>query len=414
MTFRSLPVLEELKKLFKPRVSFGNIYLVCVQHLLETTGSMFEALIDIGFHPGNIFVKGKPYSTNPAVQLNLLKMGIQVYLSETQSGYGHLRENHKKGVIAMWRSVSSRLLKHDIIIVIDDGGLAIRHIPPDVIHDDYYCYGIEQTTSGLRYQPGRREIPIIQVATSAAKTKLEPILISRALNSKLHDLLLRIKPSIIGIVGYGNIGRALADFFSTIYRVMVFDIREIHVQKKSNDILIADSLELLIHECDVIIGATGVDISVQVDWESIVNRDKTLISVSSYDIEFGTLLRQQNSNNSGSTSIDLLSDLIVKLKNGCILNLIRGGTVANFDNSKESCPALEIQLTRGLLFSSIIQILNAHLSKSEELNGPTKLDSGLQRLVVETWFTNYPRFKELYPAELINSFKDKEWVENNS
>lgn len=171
-------------------------------------------------------------------------------------------------------------------------------------------------------------------------------------------------------------------------------------------------MEELVSLCDVVVGATGIDISREIRWEELVRQDTTLISVSSNDTEFNSLIRAQNTK-TGDQKPDILADLIIRLANGHSLTVIRGGTVVNFDNSKESCPADEIQLTRGLLLSGVLQILES-LQNKTALSGQVKLSAPLQKAVVTSWLKVHPSFADLYPAELVENFDNEEWIVENS
>lgn len=411
MNFPSLPVLQQLKRYSSKILDVHRIYIVSVQHLVETTGSLFETLIDMGFLPGHIYLIGKIYSTNKEVALHLKEKGIHVFRNTVPGKWGHAREVQKKDISRMWAMAVKVFQPEDIIIALDDGGLAIRQSPIGLT-EKYACYGIEQTTSGLRWQPSRPNVPIVQVATSAAKTRLEPAIIARAVHKKMEGYFKKIKPRLIGIVGSGHIGRSLALFFNRYYDIMIFDKAPGVLSGYPGKIKIAENMEELVSLCDVVVGATGIDISREIRWEELVRQDTTLISVSSNDTEFNSLIRAQNTK-TGDQKPDILADLIIRLANGHSLTVIRGGTVVNFDNSKESCPADEIQLTRGLLLSGVLQILES-LQNKTALSGQVKLSAPLQKAVVTSWLKVHPSFADLYPAELVENFDNEEWIVENS
>src|SRR5687767_2507209 len=112
--FPSLPVLEELKKHIDRNRNYNNFYIVSVQHLLETTGSLFEAIIDIGIIPKNIYLLGKPYSTHNKTKKYLASIGINVFSNRKQTHFGTFRENLKKDVSQMWESLSPKLKPNDV------------------------------------------------------------------------------------------------------------------------------------------------------------------------------------------------------------------------------------------------------------------------------------------------------------
>lgn len=410
MHFPKLPILEELKQYKRTDINYENVYLIAVQHLVETTGSLFEAIVDIGIKPGNIYLQGKLYSTHFSVERQLRNLGINVYNASMPDKFGIVRESLRKDISKVWQLAQQRFTNESIIIILDDGGLAIKQAPNELFKQ-CKLYGIEQTTSGLRYQPDKDFFPIIQVATSAAKVYLEPNFISRALLRKLTPYLYRNPPNKIGIVGFGHIGKAVAHFFSKRYNVCIYDTKDDVLKTNIGKLIVCTSIDELVMKCDLIIGATGVDIS-NIDWDKLVNENKTLISVSSSDIEFNSLLKKYNEILWVKYK-DVLLNIKIRLKNGKWLKLIRGGTVANFNNGLESCRANQIQLTRALLFSGILQALNNNL-QLKGVNGSFNLKPEYQALIVQQWFKLYPIYKDIYPESLRKNFESIDWIDDNS
>jgi len=408
--FPFLPVLEELKKHVNRTRSYDNFYIVSVQHLLETTGSLFEAIIDIGIKPENIYLLGKPYSTHFETKMFLKSKGINLFTNRDQSSFGILRENLKKDVAFMWDAITPKLKPNDVIIILDDGGLAIRRAPHNLFSVCKF-YGIEQTTFGLRYQENYDHFPIIQVATSATKKYLEPNLISNALVDKIINQLKKIKPNKIGVVGFGNIGKAVAHMLGKKYTVLVYDSNPIATNNSLGQLINCLTLNELITNCDVIIGATGVDISKH-DWEEIITTDKYFVSVSSADIEFNSFIKRFN-NQLISNRFKPLDDIVIYLSTGAKATILRGGTVANFNGSKESCPRKQIQLTRGLLFAGVLQAISNNLPLVDSF-GSFKLKAYFQKIIVQKWFSENPTFKNFYSKQLVDNFTDETWLFENS
>jgi S-adenosylhomocysteine hydrolase len=411
--FCELPVLEILKKKIEANTNLSKVYLISVQHILETTGSLFEAIIDIGVNPHNIYLCGKIYSKHSETEKALKQIEINVIENSRPPKLGAIRESLKKDASTLWAMVMPRIKEGDTIIILDDGGLVIKRAPR-ALASMCKVYGIEQTTFGLRYQTNRiGHFPMIQVAKSAAKRYLEPRLISKALMKKLSTTFERIHPKRIGVIGFGNIGKAVTFQFEDRYKVFVYDKNLDVTANLKNGITLCKSADEVILNCDVIIGASGSDISRHSNWEELVKEDKFFISVSSSDIEFNFLLRKY-SDRFRPQNHNFLSPITVQLENGYNLTFIRGGTVANFDNSKESCPAEEIQLTRGLLLAGVIQALNDSTLHKSNLHGSIVLDPKLQMVVVQEWFTSHPRFKSYYPKDLIEKFHSEMWIKENS
>ena len=288
----------------------------------------------------------------------------------------------------------------------DDGGFVLKSVPDEVI-ENYTVYGIEQTTSGARLQEAFKEFPVIHVATSKAKTIIEPPIVSEAVKIQLGEVIQSLKPQSIGIIGYGHIGKAIADDFYSEYNINVYDIDNDSLIPKDNNYTFLNTKEKLINSSDVIIGATGKDIS-DINWLHHINGNKTLISVSSGDVEFNSLIR-----NCTPFLIDEfkspLQDLVLKTTNGNELRILRGGLVANFTGKPDSSPGHIIQMTRGLLFSAIIQIIKNYDSINSKV-GAVILSPELQKEVVLLWFKDQPERKLVYGKEITSNFQDTDWI----
>ncbi len=177
------------------------------------------------------------------------------------------------------------------------------------------------------------------------------------------------------------------------------------------DVTYCSSLVELINNSDILIGATGQDIS-SITWLENIYKNITLISVSSGDIEFKTLIKNCKSylEHEVSSPLDTLS---IRTKNNSKITILRGGMVANFTGSHESGPSLGIQLTRGLIFSSIIQIIENQSLLSGKY-GAIMLSPSLQREVVNYWFNDQPQKKLDYSAQIIKSFNRTNWIKSLS
>ena len=171
------------------------------------------------------------------------------------------------------------------------------------------------------------------------------------------------------------------------------------------------SLNDLYEQSNVIIGATGQDIS-DLNWLTNSTDDKTLISVSSGDIEFNNLLRQCKP----YLTEELKSPLqILNLKTvqGHSLKILRGGMVANFTGTPDSSPGHIIQVTRGLLFSAVAQIIRDN-AKLKMTSGAVMLDPAFQSKIVQLWFQDQPQRQSDYSEETLNGFKKIKWIKEHS
>lgn len=403
-------VLTQLQKSFSATCDLKNFYVISVQHLLETTGSMFESFIRIGFKPDNIFLTGKIYSTHEATKQKLVSIGINLIESSIPKELGAYSESLEKDVCKMWRLLSMKLKPESKIIILDDGGYTLKNVP-DSILKNHFVFGIEQTTSGIRMQSAFGKFPVIHLAASAAKVIIEPPIVSEAVKIQLGKIIAELHPEKIGVVGYGNIGKAVAKAFKDKYNILVYDIKNELRGDVLEGVTYLNSLADLYNQSNVIIGATGQDIS-ELNWLTNSISNKTLISVSSGDIEFNNLLRQCKP----YLSEELKSPLqILNLKTvqGHTIKILRGGMVANFTGTPDSSPGHIIQLTRGLLFSAIAQIIRDNVIL-KLTSGAIMLDPVFQAKVVQLWFQDQPQRQLDYSEEILKGFKNIDWIKKHS
>jgi len=410
MTFPELKVLNELKKTYTDNTKKGNIYIVSVQHLLETTGSLFEAIISTGILPHNIYLTGKIYSTHAVTSTKLENLGVNITKSTYPKKLGTYVEALEGDIINMWADLKGRLTNDSTVIILDDGGYTLKNAPEDVL-EKCDVFGIEQTTSGIRMQSAFGRFPVIHLAASAAKVLIEPPIVSEAIKIQVGKFIDQLNPKTIGIVGYGHIGKAVAKEFSRKCQILVFDIDNKVENGTFTECKHCNSLRELYDQAELVIGATGQDIS-DLTWLTQSKSNKTLMSVSSGDIEFNRLLKNCEPYLNGEVESPL-QILDLTTERGHNLKILRGGMVANFTGTADSSPGPIIQVTRGLLFAAVLQIINNHI-KLKHRFGPIMLDPEMQSKAVMAWFSDQPQRKQDYSTEIIEGFSEVEWIKKYS
>jgi len=378
--FQKLELLEQLCTRYSSLLrGQERAVLVSVQHLLETTGSLIETLVHLGFVAEDIFITGKLYSTNSEVENRLEAMQVKVYRRTSYDKLGHYKEALEADCSVLWETVETYMTANGIehAVVLDDGGTLIKTMPYGIT-DRFKVIGIEQTTSGIDLNLGTLNFPVVNVAGSAVKKLIEPAFISQAVVRKIRHCLFQFQPKRIGVIGFGSIGRALVLDLVRAYEVMVFD----HTIEKLRGV--PENAHSVYHEhelfeaCDMIIGATGKDIS-RKEWLD-AQSDKVLISVSSGDVEFNRVLKIIGE---GSLSSDVLADVEYTTAHGAQLLILRGGTPVNFDNNIHSVLPEHIQLTRALLLLGVVQ---AQIFIGEKGDQRTlKLDCHEQTYIMRKW-----------------------------
>ena len=411
--FTPLPLLDRIaSQVPGPQVSLSGVALVCVQHLLETTGSLIQTLVSLGLNPSNVYILGKAYSSNSSVEERFRGLGTHVVEAGRQQRWGEYSTQLTEDVSRLWNQVAEGIeaQRPDAVVVLDDGGFCIKGMPA---FRDVPVVGIEQTMSGLALLDVPPLCPVIDVASSAAKQWIEPPMISEAVLARLQPR--RLPASPVGVVGFGNIGKAMTQTLSRIQSpILAFD-ENIGPEGKSGTTVFCDSLGELYSNSATILGCTGRDTLAGKEWWPELTGERLLISCSSQDMEFRSILLSLNDGNHELVSPQqLTSEVTVPLAQGK-LRILRGGFPVNFDGSRESVPAADIQMTRGLLLGAILQAVsligNGHTKPLR-----TMLLPELQRLVVSEWIQIRASRRTSFEPWLLDRFlqDDLGWIADNS
>lgn len=393
--FPRLPTLEAVIAATKPslwRVLSGTA-LVCCQHLLETTGSLFECLFRNGLRPNHTFIVGKVYSTNAYVACALRAMGCHVINGSAPKIPGIHSKAIQSDATEMWHRVEATLGKGMVssIVTLDDGAYMRSSSISNIgkFQKAGKIVGVEQTMSGL---PSKVQYPVINVATSAVKRHFEPSFVSRAVWDRVQKYF-RIPETKVGIIGLGNIGVALSVLLQQKgLAVFGYDVDRSRL-KTREQFHQCNSVIELIQRTDVIFGCTGCDSVPPIDaFTNVVGR-KTFASCSSSDIEFRPLLLDPHiswkalpTNTDGCATLE--ADFLDKILSMCIL---RSGYPVNFDNTRESIPQEDIQLTRGLLLGAVLQSLDLIARAQVPQIDTIMLNPVVQKIVDDAWLSTTRR-----------------------
>lgn len=408
--FPTLPVLEEVIRqvVRRDRRPLAGIRLVCVQHLLETTGSLLASFVRLGCRPADIHVLGKFYSSSPAIEAELKTAGFDIF--EWQDGVclGRFDDAIEKNIARLWAHVQCQVLRGDrAVLVLDDGGRC-RQYCPDAFRSRAII-GIEQTTSGLNKHAEGHWIPTVEVAGSAAKRTLEPPAVTASILEFVIPQLseARNDSAAIGVAGLGTVGEDLA-------RRLVRNGYKINVHDKNPDLRDSlpgtrwcASLEELFECSRYILGCTGEDLSAGADWVDKIEGHKILASCSSEDVEFRTLLRRIDNNSSAAAA---LADVELSLPKGRF-KILRGGFPANFTGTRNSGPVQLIQVTRALLLAGVVQAAVLGQTGAVSLPQHIMLDPWLQAIVATAFLSEQGG---RFTREIRESARNPEWLEARS
>lgn len=379
--------------------------IVYVHHALQTSINVVNSLLMLGAKPACIYILGKSYSENKAVVAHMKALGVTYIDSSDQTGFGEYKRAFKSDIKYLWTLVEKHLdSRIKDILVLDHGGHAIQAIPKKIL-SSYNIIGIEKTTAGtMGYDAENKpNIPIINVAGCAAKRLLESPLIAHAVSSKVKSIIKTIsKEKVCAVIGFGAIGQSVANVLeSQGKQVLVYD--------KNHSTSADFSLEDVIEKSDYIFGCTGTDITFNIA-HSIVQTQgtKVFLSCSSEDKEFLSLLKEITKSKRFSQD-KLFDDLVFNTKACGKVVIVNGGFPVNFDNSGESVPAQDIQLTRALIVGGVIDAIKMNQSQLIFQNNLYKLSAGIQKTIVSSWLK-----ERLSKTEIPALFKSLKLIENES
>ena len=412
-----LPILEKLidHALMKKQFSLRDIAIVYVHHPLKTSVNLIDSMVRLGAMPKNIFVLGKKYSECETVVQQITRYGVHYQPCSTQIGLGQYNLSFTRDINLLWKKVSDNLGK-DIkkLLILDHGGYPTRFILVPILKK-YKLLPVQKTTAGLiKFKDqGLPPFPLISVADCAAKKILESPLIAETIINKLLTLIPKNPDTAkCGIIGFGAIGKAIViKLLSMNYKVMICD-RHFQSSKPLEGVTFTDKFNELVEFSDYIFGCTGREAIKTIEPFVHAEKDKTLISCSSEDKEFLPLLKAiQRKNNK------LVQDPFVEVRyitaKGATIRILKGGFPVNFDHSGESVPPRDIQLTRALALTSIIQAIQ-FFNKKSLLNkaGIYALDAKTQQFLSNEWLETQPVVR--YSQDIIRNFKDLDWIIKNS
>ena len=432
-TFLRLPILDNLYQKIKndyPQVNFSKTAFICGQHLLNTTPAIFDFTIRLGANPENIFVVGKSYSTNKRVVEQIKNMGIYCQKIFKQIELGDFSDSYTINTYDMWSKFKEKNCQVDNIVILDDGGAVLKHIPFEVKEKfNGKIIGIEQTSSGIAHSTGL-PFPTIEVASSAVKKWLEPPMVTQKILDKFSEKLNEINTPksffenkdnlTIGIIGLGNIGKSLLESLALTKKYkkfIVFDqdkhkqtIIQKEFSEKYKDIVFVDvdSPDTIICSVDVLFGCVGKDIlQGSLKAFNAIGKPLMMISCGSKDIEFLSFLKYiQNYIRGENTEINPLND--IDFQNGfkAPIKIVRGGTPFNFDNAEESVPAKDIAVIRGIKAAAIVQA--SLMLENKVIPNNYMVEPEFQKFISTQWLKDQPAGR--YKNEEIELFTDKQKI----
>ena len=345
-------------------------------HILPTNVLLMRHLAHL-VDKQNLYILEKPYSTQPESQHRLVEAGVHIV--PVPMGIGDDYANAlERSIHVLWRKITEAAAngRFNKLLILDDGGDLWATIPHAEL-GQVRIAGVEQTARGLaRFRKSSTILPpIVSVASSGVKKIVESEIIADAVVRKLCAERHVGSGVKIGVIGTGNIGRAVLRNLKCLgHQAFCYD------GKKPTDMPPEDfrhSLDALIGDADLIIGCTGVDILQGVMLKRLMG-NKKFVSASSADIEFGTLLRF------AKTNAAPFDDVVVSPHQGLNCTLLNGGFPFNFDRAQEWEAPEDIALTRCLLYFGMMQAANM-LDEPHMASRFVALDTHAQEQILAEW-----------------------------
>jgi hypothetical protein len=380
---QKLPLVEFTANLWKSQDSWENTLIICVQHIVKSTVSMFSSIIKRGLSPQNLCILGKCYSTRPSALAQLQSMGVNAsdlsLAFNSQTDFDTQFKAHVKKFADL--ELSNRdLSRYERIIVLDDGGELLCYMNTLTLLEEIDVVGIEQTTAGYRkLERSNLKFPVINLARSAAKLDYESPIIADLVWQSIQEALIGQNKQIerILILGKGSLGSYVYSKVCNQYDTDFFDKK---IPSNTPEQGILNSL----HMFDLIIGCTGTNVFGN-DGLPAIKHGAVLASASSGDREFNAIAVR------GSLPAYTFCHKHIHSKHG--FTLLNSGFPVNFSDRYESIDPPSLQLTRALLCCGLFQGLNLLNSAYSQSKSPGFIDLSVPHAtnIIEEYTAKYAR-----------------------
>jgi S-adenosylhomocysteine hydrolase len=391
-----MPLVKIWVKKKKKHVKLNELTVLLIQHQFLNQIILVKALHKLGVPFENMLWLDIPYTSSKKIRAKLMKLGIpenNLFVSKydvtlpyidyqrarVQKLYAHLLETQPKS-----------------LLVLDDGAYFIEALSTFKKRLPNICI-VEQTARGLIKISDNstlkflsRTLPIVDVATSNPKIRVEAPFIGISINSALHESLKNIKEDLQSwkclVLGYGAVGSNVARFLKdslTIQKknTFVFDTEKKRItkaRKEGYNIWDRNDFET---RFNLVIGCSGRT-SFKVGDAIYLENNSILVSASSGSSE---LSRQEFIELADSSQLD---DIIflkkgIRKKNVHMqldfsildkrVTFLNGGFPINFNGVQEGIPNRFIQATILMMLQGSVQAIKALESNR---TGIIKLHSG--------------------------------------
>ena len=368
--------------------------LVAVQHMLLQTVDLFQSTGAMGLNLKNIFALGKVYSNSEPVIRTLRSMGVTVIDSTTPEP-GEFRSYFDRDVERLWQVATETLRSRNIkrILVLDDGGVCITSVPPEVLQRYTVC-GVEQTSLGMfLFEEKPPPFAVMSWARAAVKLEIGGPIFSQCFIDRLHTEFLHggtLHGEKLGVIGMGSIGSAVANRAVKQGNEVLYYDPNADLSLPSplrNRITRVDSLAELMVRCNYVLGCSGRN-PFKDQWPLKHRSGIKLLSASSGDQEFGPIikhLKQQPHFKVAPSTWDISSE---HGPSGSIQIAYLGYPYTFVSRHVEAAPTDVVQFDTGGLLTALVQarlFLQRCEAGREQNRGIHRLSPQAQRFVYQSW-----------------------------
>jgi hypothetical protein len=381
----TLPLTETLLKKLDHLPDFSSTMLLACQHLMASTLTQLRYLQRFGIPWSNMYIMGKPYSSNAAVVATLRQEGAYVHRITDQfprgtSGglrtYESAMTDAANDLIGLVREQRDQGCSQQRVLVMDDGGMLISVLAEKKGLEAANVAAVEQTTGGIRRLEKVTSIPfaVVDVADSASKVGFEAPFIAESIVTETTERLRRIRGKAswtnerVLLIGFGTVGSWVARILAErrdVGKLVIFD----HENRKASLVMasryeVAFDLRRALGEATVIIGCTGNRAFPQL-FDPEIRAGAVLVSGSSGNLEFNGLMPRRpdrymkQSGAVGAAISDTPFAMVHDDYRGSNRHgtfwITNGGFPINFTGAVDPIPVREIQITRTLMLAGAIQ-----------------------------------------------------------
>ncbi len=356
---RELPLLSYLTKIRSGR-PLENYVVIFLQHLLGDFARSIPSFERAGISPENALILGIPYSTKPSVVSYLREKRYPVL---SPYNYPFIEDVNK----IIKDSIGKAKRKGQKILIVEDGGYIVPLLHERYLDDiDWFKGAVEQTANGIwrdRELELKRslKIPVMNVAECPLKQLIESPLVGEAVVRNMTNLFAKMGKGIGGkevlIVGYGNIGKQVADSLKSnkaITYVYDFDKTKL-LQAKNDGHIIREALAEAVKNKFAIIGGTGREV-IDKDIILLLDHNTYLVNATSKRAEINFNELDALTITDGVSEISGGVAQVHKLINENNVILVAKGFPVNFYGEAESIPDEDIQFVAGLLLKGVFEL----------------------------------------------------------